>query len=135
MFGDFREVKIFVKPGATDFRKLTYGGLVILASEFMKKEAMSGNLFPFYNKSRNRVKALYWDMNGFCLWIKRLEEDKFPLRNLHETINTCSHYSAYPHRLRNGDKNRRPERGYPGESAEAVKQNGARILCAPDLDR
>jgi transposase len=90
MFGNFRDVKIFVKPGATDFRK-SINGLAKVASEFMKKEAMSGNIFLFCNKSRNRVKALYWDMNGFCLWLKRLEEDKFPWPRTEEEACEITH--------------------------------------------
>jgi transposase len=30
------------------------------------------------SKSRTRIKILYWDKNGFCLWQKRLEKDRFP---------------------------------------------------------
>jgi transposase len=77
MFRDISEVGIYVRPGATDFRK-SVNGLAALTQEIMKKPPMSGSLYVFCNRYRNRIKVLYWDRNGFCLWYKRLEEEKFP---------------------------------------------------------
>ncbi|NHZ67041.1 IS66 family insertion sequence element accessory protein TnpB, partial [Massilia genomosp. 1] len=31
----------------------------------------------FINRQRDKIKVLYWHRNGFCLWLKRLEADKF----------------------------------------------------------
>jgi transposase len=40
-------------------------------------DLFSGSLFAFCNRKRNIVKILYWSKNGFCIWLKRLEEEKF----------------------------------------------------------
>lgn len=70
-------LNIYVKPGITDMRK-QINGLSILVQEDLKKDPFSGSLFMFCNRNRKLLKILYWDQNGFCLWLKRLEKDKFP---------------------------------------------------------
>jgi transposase len=42
---------------------------------------MSGALFVFCNRSKDKLKILYWDKTGFALWYKRLEKDKFKWPN------------------------------------------------------
>jgi len=68
--------KIFLRTGRTDGRQ-GINGLSMVTEGLMKENPFSGNLFLFLNKRGNTIKALYWDRNGFCLWLKRLEEDRF----------------------------------------------------------
>jgi transposase len=77
MILDLHSLEIFIRPGVTDMRKQT-NGLSLIVEENMQKNPGSGNLYLFCNRNRRLIKALYWDRNGFCLWQKRLERDKFP---------------------------------------------------------
>lgn len=77
MIIDWKTVRIFVKPGATDMRK-QINGLSVIVSEELKMNVFEGNLFLFCNKHRRILKIIYWETNGFCQWLKRLEKDKFP---------------------------------------------------------
>ena len=67
---------VYVAVGCTDMRK-SINGLSILVEQAMDLNPFSGDLFVFCNRLRNIVKILYWDRNGFCLWHKRLEKDRF----------------------------------------------------------
>ena len=69
-------VRVYLATGATDMRK-AISGLSILVGERLKLDAFSGHLFAFCNYRRTMVKILYWDRNGFCLWQKRLEKERF----------------------------------------------------------
>lgn len=76
-------MKMFVEPLAiylhkqpVDFRK-SINGLAVIVEEQMQHSSLSGALFVFCNKQRDKLKVLYWDSTGFCLWYKRLERDKF----------------------------------------------------------
>ena len=74
---NYSDIKIYIKPGSTDMRK-QINGLSIMVEEEFKHNPFNGNIYMFCNKNRKRLKILYWDRNGFCLWLKRLEQDKFP---------------------------------------------------------
>ena len=77
MIIDWTKMKIMIKPGRTDFRKQINGLAAIVESE-LKCNIFSNYMFMFCSKNRKRLKILYWDRNGFCLWLKRLEKDRFP---------------------------------------------------------
>ena len=68
---------IYLVAGITDMRK-QINGLSAIIQEKMAEELFSGAYFVFLGKTRRVMKILYWDRTGFCLWIKRLEEDTFP---------------------------------------------------------
>ena len=59
-----------------DFRK-GINGLSIVVEEHLHHDPFSGQLFVFINKARDKIKVLYWERSGFCLWHKRLEKERF----------------------------------------------------------
>jgi len=77
MIVDLSKVRIFVRTEPTDMRK-QINGLSVLVQEEMNLDVFGTSIFLFCNKSRNRLRVLYWDKNGFAMWFKRLERDKFP---------------------------------------------------------
>lgn len=70
------DVKVYLSTAATDMRK-SFDGLAQLVKQEMSKDIFNGELFVFFNRSGDRVKILYWDRNGYCLWAKRLESGTF----------------------------------------------------------
>lgn len=70
--------KIFISALPVDFRK-SINGLSACVVDELGGTPQSGDLFVFWNKSRNKLKILFWDNNGFVLYYKRLEEGKFKI--------------------------------------------------------
>lgn len=71
-------VKIFLCLAPTDMRK-SIDGLAGLAGNVLRQDPLSGHLFVFLGKRRDRVKLLYFDGDGYALWYKRLEAGTFRL--------------------------------------------------------
>jgi transposase len=71
-------VRVYLATGATDMRK-GFDSLAALVREKLEHDPLSGALFLFVGRARDRLKVLYWDTDGFALWYKRLEEGTFRL--------------------------------------------------------
>ncbi len=69
-------VRVFAARDRVDFRK-GFDGLHGLVRDDFGEDALSGNVFVFFNARRDRVKLLVWDRNGFWLLCKRLERGTF----------------------------------------------------------
>lgn len=68
--------EIYLYRESVDFRKSINGLAAIIESD-TDLPLVSGALFLFTNKHRDKIKVLYWDKTGFALWYKRLEKDKY----------------------------------------------------------
>jgi transposase len=68
--------RVYLALGRTDMRK-EINGLSILVEGVLELNPFSGHLFVFCNRNRSTVKILYWQRNGFCLFQKRLEKERF----------------------------------------------------------
>jgi transposase len=77
MFGLSAAIRVYLASQPADMRK-SFDGLAALASG-LALDPLSGHLFVFVNKRRDRVKILYWDRDGLAVWAKRLECGTFRL--------------------------------------------------------
>ena len=78
---DYGTIYLYRKP--VDMRKAINGLVTIVESE-MKLDPFSSQLFVFCNNNRTIVKCVYWEGNGFALWMKRMEKSRFQWpRQLH----------------------------------------------------
>ena len=78
MFGLPPSVRIYFATELVDMRK-GIDGLRALVEGALKRDPYGGHLFVFVGKSKDKVKILFWDSNGFVLYVKRLERGRFQL--------------------------------------------------------
>jgi len=71
-------VRIFVAAEAVDLRR-GFDGLAAATRSVIHEEPLSGHLFVFLNRRRNRIKLLVWDRTGYLIVYKRLERGTFQL--------------------------------------------------------
>ena len=71
---ELAEIYVCIEP--VDFRK-QINGLAALVQDELELDPFSAMLFAFTNKRRDRVRILVWERNGFVLWLKRLERQRF----------------------------------------------------------
>jgi transposase len=65
-------LRIFLAVEPADMRK-GFDGLGQLVRDRIDQDPLSGHLFVFRNRRRDRIKILYWDRDGLAIWMKRLE--------------------------------------------------------------
>ena len=70
------QIWLYSKP--TDMRK-SIDGLSIIVAEQLEQNPCGPDVFVFHNSKQDKLKILYYDKNGFCLWYKRLEKGRFLL--------------------------------------------------------
>lgn len=78
MIGATGLVRVFVCVEPTDMRR-SFDGLCGMARDIMNQDPLSGHLFLFRNRNRDRLKILYWDRDGLAIWYKRLEKGTWQL--------------------------------------------------------
>jgi transposase len=69
-------VRIYACVEAMDMRK-SFAGLSGAVRGILKADPLSGHVFLFFNRRRNYLKLLWWDVNGYCIVAKRLVRGTF----------------------------------------------------------
>lgn len=68
--------RVFLVCGVTDMRK-SFNALYAIVEHQLQQDPMSGHLFVFCNRQKNRLKVLSWDGHGLWVCAKRLERGRF----------------------------------------------------------
>jgi transposase len=68
--------RVYVSQEPCDMR-CSFEGLSYRVREVVKEDPLSGHLFVFFNKCRDKVKILYFDRSGYAIWYKELQRGTF----------------------------------------------------------
>jgi transposase len=88
-------VRIFLAVEPADMRR-GFDGLAALTTSVIGQDPLSGHLFVFHNRRRDRIKILWWDRDGYAVWMKRLERGvfRFPAPGDHQVEMTPAELAA-----------------------------------------
>ena len=75
---DLASLRIFVCTTPTHMQS-SFDRLMGLAQQTFNQDPLSGHLFLFLNRTRDRIKILYWDGDGLAIWYRRLEQGTFQM--------------------------------------------------------
>ena len=106
--------RVWLAAGVTDLRK-GFDGLAGLVQTQLAEDPFSGHLFVFRGRQGDRIKMLWWDGDGLCLFAKRLERGRFVWPQV--TAGTVSLTSAQLSMLLEGIDWRRPTRTFQPQHA------------------
>lgn len=76
MIGPSGPVRVYLACGVTDMRK-GMDGLAAQVQTMLRLDPHGGAIYAFRGRSGDRVKLLWWDGQGLCLFAKRLEKGRF----------------------------------------------------------
>ena len=110
MIGPGTGVRVYLACGTTDMRK-SIAGLSLLAQDHLHQSPTSGAVFAFRGRRGDRLKLLYWDGQGFCLYYKILQKGTFPWPSSGDAVARLT--SAQLAMLWEGIDWRRPSWGAP----------------------
>ena len=67
---------VYLCVDPVDFRK-SISGLSLIVEQTLELNPFEQVLYVFINRKRDKLKILYWERNGFCLWYKSLHQERF----------------------------------------------------------
>jgi transposase len=68
--------RVWLAAGVTDMRK-GFAALAAQAEAVLKQDPFAGHLFVFRGRQGDLVKMIWWDGQGACMFLKRLEKGRF----------------------------------------------------------
>jgi transposase len=88
-------VRVYLALGPTDMRK-GFDGLAALVQTKLAHDPFAGHVFVFRGKLGDRLKLLYWDGQGLCLFAKRLERGRFVWPQARQRSNSATRSRSRP---------------------------------------
>lgn len=85
----FEHERVYLYSQPIDMRK-SINGLSYIVSDLAGHTLQDGSVTLFFNRSRDKVKLLYWDKNGFVMLYKRLEKGRFKIIKYDENMQVAT---------------------------------------------